>query len=63
VAPIPGTNYVMSGSADNTILIYNYQTGELFKNLTGHTDWVKGIVAIEGTNFIVSASYDQTLKV
>jgi len=56
-------NNIISGSGDNTIKIYDKNTGETTKTLEGHTDWVLSIASIRLVNkFIVSGSADNSIK-
>jgi WD40 repeat protein len=54
---------VVTGSWDNTIRVWNAQTGKLEQSLAGHERLVNSIaISDDGTN-LVSASDDKTLKV
>ena len=57
------TKLILSGSGDNSIKIWNYETNELVQTLTGHTNTVKSILYIPNTKYIVSGSYDKTIKI
>ena len=51
-----------SGSDDNTIKIWNQNTGECIQTLTGHTDSVLSLNLL-AANKIVSGSSDKTIKI
>ena len=51
-----------SGSADNTIKIWDVVTGECERTLDGHTDGVKALVACAGGK-LASGSRDETIKI
>jgi WD40 repeat protein len=50
-----------AGSADNVIRIFSLE-GNLYRTLTGHTDWVWSIVKISG-DMIASSSEDGTVRI
>ena len=54
-------NIIISGSDDETIKIWDINSGKCIKTLEGHTDWVKS-VAIKD-NLIISGSSDNTIKI
>lgn len=57
-------NYVLCGSEDDKIYIWNRNNGDLIDKLEGHTDTVNGISwSPIIPNFFVSCSDDQTIKV
>ena len=54
-----------SGSADNTIIIWQKMSEISFKLsniLTGHTDWVTSLTALPN-NMFASASYDKSIRI
>ncbi len=68
VTDIPGTPFVVSGSGDETLKVWNYKTGQFVRTLTApqgekHTGPVLCVTVIPGTPFVVSGSGDNTLKV
>jgi|GEM_PF-4779207 len=54
-------NFAISASKDNTISVWDWQTGELIRSLEGHTGTVRS-VALAG-NFAISTSDDTTMRV
>jgi F-box and WD-40 domain protein CDC4 len=52
---------IISGSNDWTLRIWNTETGACQQILTGHTDGIYKIVAID--KFIVSAAADKTVRI
>jgi WD40 repeat protein len=63
VAIAPDGNTAISASGDNTLKIWDTQTGTEVRTLIGHTEWVNA-VAIAPDGFIaISASRDNTLKI
>ncbi|MFZ1026494.1 MAG: hypothetical protein WAN66_09780 [Limnoraphis robusta] len=55
---------MVSGSADKTIKVWNLETGELIRTLTGHRYWwVRSVSISNDSKTIVSGSDDNTIKV
>ena len=56
--------YIVSGSADRTIRVWNAQTGDLVGNpFQGHTDSVLSVALTPDGRHIVSGSHDRTIQV
>ena len=53
--------YIISGSSDNTIKIWDLSTFELVASLEGHTDNVNCVAV--SNKYIISGSYDNTIKI
>ena len=53
---------LVSGSADNTIKVWDESSGAVQRNMTGHGGEVTGLAVLE-SGFLVSASKDKTIKV
>lgn len=57
-------NYIVCGSEDDLIYIWNRSSGELLETLEGHTNTVNNIAwSPQLPNFLFSCSDDQTIKV
>lgn len=59
---IYNSKLIVSGSRDNSIKIWNYESGECVNTLIGHRKKVKYICTIKDTKYIVSCSKDRTIK-
>ncbi|MDB9315029.1 hypothetical protein PN462_18085, partial [Spirulina sp. CS-785/01] len=53
---------VISGSDDNTLKVWDMQTGKELRTLTGHSHWITA-VAVTPEGQVISGSRDKTLKV
>ena len=51
---------LVSGSVDKTILIWNTTNGSVKQNLTGHTNFVRGLKQLS-TDILASGSNDNTI--
>jgi len=63
VAVTSDGRWAVSGSRDETLRIWDLQTGAELGTLRGHRDWVNAVAVIPGRAQAVSASSDGTLKV
>ncbi|MCU0532632.1 MAG: WD40 repeat domain-containing protein [Hydrococcus sp. Prado102] len=54
--------FIASAGKDNTIKVWDSDTGELLYTLRDHRGWVSSI-AISSNNLLVSGSYDKTVKI
>jgi len=57
-----GAKFLISGSQDQTIRVWNLATGELIHILKGHQDSVNAVVLSPDEQIIASASADKTIK-
>jgi WD40 repeat protein len=53
---------VTANEGDKLVRLWHLGTGTMLKELAGHTDSVSALVAVPGTNCVLSASYDETMK-
>lgn len=54
---------LISGSADNTVKLWNVGNGELIHTFVGHSNWLFSVVFSPNSQLIASGSADQTVKV
>lgn len=55
--------FLISGSRDKTIKVWDVSVGSCLFTLIGHDNWVRGICWHPGGKYIVSASDDKTIRV
>ena len=56
--------WIVSGSDDNSVRVWDVSTGVKLMNLKGHTDTVKSVaVSSDGKKWIASGSDDSSLRV
>ena len=63
VAYSPDSTKIISGSGDETIKIWDANTGECLKTLEGHLDYVYSVTFGPDGTKIISCSYDETIKI
>lgn len=55
--------YLISGSYDSTLKVWDWQTGVEVRTLSGHRSYVNAIAFSPDGKHIISGSHDSTLKV
>ena len=63
VAVTPDGRRAVSASYDQTLRVWDLESGQTLRKLEGHTGWVYAVTIIPDGRRAVSASYDQTLRV
>ncbi|NMG21658.1 beta-propeller domain-containing protein [Brasilonema bromeliae] len=63
IALTPDGKYVISGSLDSTLKVWNWQTGEEVRTLRGHDEEVRAIALTPDGKYVISGSSDETLKI
>ena len=63
VAITPDGRRAVSASKDNTLKVWDLDTGRKLRTLEGHSAWVNGVAITPDGRRAVSASSDKTLKV
>ena len=53
----------MSGSRDNTVRIWDVESGDCIKTLKGHTRGVHGVSFSPNNQYVVSGSGDDTVRI
>jgi WD40 repeat protein len=57
----PDGRYALSGSEDSTVILWDFETGELLRRFTGHTGWVPSVAFSPDGQTAFSVSDDGTL--
>ncbi|KAI7795864.1 Lis1a [Triplophysa rosa] len=55
--------FLLSGSRDKTIKMWDISTGMCLMTLVGHDNWVRGVLFHPGGKFVVSCADDKTLRI
>ncbi|MBI4618041.1 MAG: hypothetical protein HY720_30840, partial [Planctomycetes bacterium] len=63
VAVSPDGKWIVSGSWDTTLKVWDTETGREFRSLVGHENWVSAVAVSPDGKWMVSGSWDKTLKV
>ena len=53
---------MLTSGHDNTIRIWNAESGKLVRTFRGHDSWVRSCVFAEGGRYVLSASFDASVK-
>ena len=59
----PDGKHIVSGSLDNTVRIWNAQSGTCIHTLTGHTSGIHSVSWSHDSSMIASGSDDKTIKI
>jgi DNA-binding beta-propeller fold protein YncE len=62
VAVTPDGKYVVSGSLDRTVRLWELETGKEVRRFTGHEHWVNSVAVTPDGRYIVSGSWDNTAR-
>jgi len=63
VAVLPDGKGAISGSNDETLKVWDLESGEAVQTLKGHTGWVRAVSVLPDGKGAISGSNDKTLKV
>lgn len=58
----PGA-YIATGSRDKTVKIWDVHSGQELRTVSGHNDWIRGLVFHPSGKHLLSASDDKTIRV
>jgi WD40 repeat protein len=58
----PDGRRAVSASDDQTLRLWDLETGQTIRRLEGHTGWVRAVAVMPDGRRAVSASYDGTLR-
>ena len=56
-------DYIVSGSKDNTLKIWDFPTGKLIRTIEAHDHSILAVAISEDDNYIYSSSSDNLIKV
>jgi WD40 repeat protein len=62
VAVSPDGRFIVSGSDDKTVKVWDAASGRLLRSLDGHTDRVRAVAVSPDGRTIVSGSHDRTIR-
>ncbi len=59
----PSGNYILSGSNDNTMKLWDVNTGKLIRDFIGHTASINSVSVSSNGLYVISSSSDNTIKI
>lgn len=63
LAVTPDGRQIVSGSYDNTIKVWDLESGQLLRTLSGHKAGISDLLMTPDGKQVVSGSFDSTFKV
>jgi WD40 repeat protein len=63
VAVTPDGKYVVSGSDDKTVRLWDLATGKEVRKFTGHENFVLAVAVTPDGKYVISGSADKTVRV
>lgn len=54
--------FAVTGSDDNDICLWDFDTGTIFKRIAGLTNWINGIGVSKASKYVISASGDKSVR-
>ncbi len=54
--------YIISGSDDQTVKIWDFKTGECLNTFIGHNGFITSVIITPDGKYIISGSSDKTIK-
>ena len=63
IAVTPNGKHLVSGSLDDSVIVWNLETGEQIFTFIGHSEWVNAIAISPDGKRVISGSSDKTIKV
>jgi chromatin assembly factor 1 subunit B len=57
------SNYLISGSVDNTAIFWNVEKSKVVQRLEGHTNFIQGVTLDPKLRYIITQSNDRTVRV
>jgi len=63
IAYSPDGKYIVSGSEDKTLKLWDVQSGNEIRSFNGHTEWVSAVAYCPSGRYIASGSGDGSIKV
>jgi WD40 repeat protein len=60
---MPGGDFLLSGSRDESIKMWDVNTGFCVQTIRGHTNWVKSVAVNIKGSLMASGSSDETVIV